>query len=88
MTLQDENALLTQARPVGSAFGIGRFGTIIGPLFGGMVISLALPIGDAFLIGAAPAAISSVALIVLALVMRPAASRRAAEVVVETYRAS
>ncbi len=64
-----------RATGIGSAFGIGRFGTIIGPLFGGTVISLALPVGDAFLLGAAPAVVSSIGIIALSLVMRANPSR-------------
>ena len=66
-----------RATGVGSAFGIGRIGTIIGPIYGGMVMSLALPVGDAFLVGAIPAAISSVGIIALSLLMRPTAPHRA-----------
>jgi AAHS family 4-hydroxybenzoate transporter-like MFS transporter len=65
-----------RATGVGSAFGIGRIGTIIGPIYGGAMMSLALPVGDVFLLGAIPAAISSAAIIGLWLVPRGAALRR------------
>jgi MFS family permease len=63
-----------RATGVGSAFGIGRIGTIVGPIYGGVVMSLALPVGDAFLLGAIPAAVSSVGIIALSLLLRPAGS--------------
>jgi MFS transporter, AAHS family, 4-hydroxybenzoate transporter len=66
-----------RATGVGSAFGIGRIGTIVGPIYGGAVMSLVLPIGDAFLLGAIPAAISSAGIIALSLLMRPTLSHRA-----------
>jgi hypothetical protein len=66
-----------RATGVGSAFGIGRIGTIVGPIYGGLVMSLALPVGDAFLLGAIPAAISSVGIIALSLLLRPSVSRSA-----------
>jgi AAHS family 4-hydroxybenzoate transporter-like MFS transporter len=66
-----------RATGVGSAFGIGRIGTIVGPIYGGLVMSLALPVGDAFLLGAIPAAISSIGIIALSLLLRPSGSRSA-----------
>jgi len=60
-----------RATGVGWAFGIGRFGSIIGPLFGGMIISLHVPIADAFIIGAGPAVIATLSLVGLAMLHRP-----------------
>ena len=77
-----------RATGIGSAFGIGRIGTIVGPIFGGLVISLHQPIADAFLIGAGPAAIASLALIALALTARAAARSGAVSIATESGRSS
>jgi MFS transporter, AAHS family, 4-hydroxybenzoate transporter len=43
-----------RSRGVGWAFGIGRFGSIVGPLVGGMLIGLKVPTQQIFLFAAAP----------------------------------
>ena len=45
------------------ALGIGRFGSILGPLIGGFLLSRNLPFADLFLIAAIPAACASLALL-------------------------
>lgn len=46
---------------VGFAFGIGRLGAVVGPLLGGALIALALPIQSLYLMAAVPMAIGAVA---------------------------
>lgn len=46
---------------VGFAFGVGRFGAVAGPLLGGVLIALALPIERLYLIAAAPMALGAIA---------------------------
>lgn len=50
---------------VGWALGIGRIGSIIGPLVGGLLMSLKWPFSDLFLAAAVPAAIAAVAILAL-----------------------
>ena len=45
------------------ALGVGRFGSILGPLIGGYLLTLNLPFADLFLIAAIPAGIASLALL-------------------------
>jgi MFS transporter, AAHS family, 4-hydroxybenzoate transporter len=52
---------------VGWALGIGRIGSIIGPVVGGMILALGWQSGDLFTAVAIPAAISSVAVFLLGL---------------------
>jgi AAHS family 4-hydroxybenzoate transporter-like MFS transporter len=49
----------------GWAFGIGRFGSIMGPVIGGQLIALALPLGTLFATAAAPVLVSAGALFFL-----------------------
>ena len=49
----------------GWAFGIGRFGSIMGPVIGGQLIALALPLGTLFATAAAPVLVSAGALFCL-----------------------
>jgi AAHS family 4-hydroxybenzoate transporter-like MFS transporter len=62
------NALAASSYPtyirstgVGWALGIGRIGSIVGPVFGGIMLSMHLPLTTLFLAGAAPALIGSLA---------------------------
>jgi MFS transporter, AAHS family, 4-hydroxybenzoate transporter len=62
------NALAAGAYPtaaratgVGWALGVGRIGSIIGPVVGGMLLSLGWEPGTLFLVAAGPAAVSAVA---------------------------
>jgi AAHS family 4-hydroxybenzoate transporter-like MFS transporter len=50
---------------VGWALGIGRIGSIIGPLLGGLLIALKWTIGDIFLLGAIPALVACLAALAL-----------------------
>jgi MFS family permease len=43
-----------RARGVGWALGIGRFGSMLGPLIGGVLIGMKLPLQQLFLLAAAP----------------------------------
>jgi AAHS family 4-hydroxybenzoate transporter-like MFS transporter len=50
---------------VGWALGIGRFGSIMGPLFGGLLVATALPIQQLYLIAAIPLVIGTIASVIL-----------------------
>lgn len=74
------NALAADAYPtaaratgVGWALGIGRIGSIVGPLIGGTLLSLGWEPGTLFLVAAGPAAVSAVAVWLLSSRIRPAA---------------
>ncbi len=54
----------------GWTVGIGRVGSIIGPVVGGILISLGWPIGDLFLVVCVPVAITALALAALAIIAR------------------
>jgi AAHS family 4-hydroxybenzoate transporter-like MFS transporter len=58
----------TSVRSNGSgwAFGIGRFGSILGPIFGGKLIALELSVPMLFLIAAIPYVVGTLACVVLA----------------------
>jgi MFS transporter, AAHS family, 4-hydroxybenzoate transporter len=49
----------------GWAFGMGRFGSILGPVIGGQLIALGLPLGALFATAAAPVLVSASALFLL-----------------------
>ena len=49
----------------GWAFGMGRFGSILGPVLGGQLIALGLPLGTLFTAAAAPILVSAGALFFL-----------------------
>jgi len=49
----------------GWAFGMGRFGSILGPVIGGQLIALSLPLGALFATAAAPIVVSAGALFFL-----------------------
>jgi MFS transporter, AAHS family, 4-hydroxybenzoate transporter len=57
----------TSQRSSGSgwALGIGRFGAIVGPILGGYLIAMKLPVGELFLVAAIPFAVGAVACFVL-----------------------
>lgn len=66
------NALAASSYPtaarstgVGWALGIGRIGSVVGPLFGGMLVNSAMSTEALFLCAAAPAAISTCCLLIL-----------------------
>jgi AAHS family 4-hydroxybenzoate transporter-like MFS transporter len=50
----------------GWAFGIGRFGSIAGPIFGGYLVAAKYPLQDLFLIAAGPFVIGAIACVTLA----------------------
>jgi AAHS family 4-hydroxybenzoate transporter-like MFS transporter len=54
-----------RSRGVGWALGIGRFGSIVGPLLGASLIGMKLPLQQLFLIGAIPMAVGTVAAVLL-----------------------
>jgi AAHS family 4-hydroxybenzoate transporter-like MFS transporter len=49
----------------GWAFGMGRFGSILGPVIGGQLIALSLPLGTLFAAAASPILVSAGALFFL-----------------------
>jgi len=59
----------TSVRSNGSgwAFGVGRFGSILGPIFGGKLIALKLSVTTLFLIAAIPFVVGTIACIALAM---------------------
>ena len=50
---------------VGWALGIGRIGSIVGPIFGGIMLSLHLPLTTVFLAGAVPSLIGGCAIFLM-----------------------
>jgi MFS transporter, AAHS family, 4-hydroxybenzoate transporter len=50
---------------VGWALGIGRIGSIVGPIFGGIMLSLHLPLTTVFMAGAIPALLGSAAIFLM-----------------------
>ena len=50
---------------VGWALGIGRIGSIVGPVFGGIMLSLHLPLTTVFLAGAVPSLVGSAAIFLM-----------------------
>jgi MFS transporter, AAHS family, 4-hydroxybenzoate transporter len=50
---------------VGWALGIGRIGSVVGPIFGGIMLSLHLPLTTVFLAGAVPSLAGSVAIFLM-----------------------
>ena len=46
---------------IGFAFGVGRLGAVAGPLLGGTLIALGLPIGELYVLAALPMALGAVA---------------------------
>ena len=77
------NALAAKAYPtairatgVGWSLGIGRIGSVLGPVIGGMLLSMHWDMRQLFLIGAVPVFIASIAALVIS---RTGAGRRPAE---------
>jgi AAHS family 4-hydroxybenzoate transporter-like MFS transporter len=56
---------------VGWALGIGRIGSIVGPIFGGIMLSLHLPLTTVFLAGAIPSLIGSGAIFLMGRTQAP-----------------
>jgi MFS transporter, AAHS family, 4-hydroxybenzoate transporter len=54
-----------RSRGVGWALGIGRFGSIVGPLLGSKLIAMKLPLQELFLLAAIPTAVGVVAAVLL-----------------------
>jgi AAHS family 4-hydroxybenzoate transporter-like MFS transporter len=50
---------------VGWALGIGRIGSVVGPIFGGIMLSLHLPLTTVFLAGAIPSLVGSVSIFLM-----------------------
>ena len=55
---------------VGWSFGVGRLGSIVGPLFGGMMIAAHWAVSDVFLAAAVPALVAALATVSMWLLMR------------------
>jgi len=55
-----------RSKGVGWALAIGRFGSILGPLLGGLLISMNLSMENLFMIAAIPMLVGSVAALILA----------------------
>jgi MFS transporter, AAHS family, 4-hydroxybenzoate transporter len=54
-----------RSKGVGWALGIGRFGAIVGPLAGGVLLGMNLPLHQLFLAAAAPMVVGAIAAVVL-----------------------
>jgi MFS transporter, AAHS family, 4-hydroxybenzoate transporter len=54
-----------RSKGVGWALGIGRFGAIVGPLFGGVLLGMNLPLRQLFLAAAVPMLAGTVAAVIL-----------------------
>lgn len=54
-----------RANGAGCAFGIGRLGAVLGPIIGGLLIGMQLPISTLYMYAAAPLAIGAVACFML-----------------------
>ncbi len=54
-----------RSKGVGWALGIGRFGSVVGPLLGGQLIKMHLPMRQLFLAAAAPMLVGAVAAVIL-----------------------
>ena len=54
----------------GWAFGIGRFGSIVGPIFGGFLIQLQISLQTLFIIAAVPFAVGAISCLLLARLYR------------------
>jgi AAHS family 4-hydroxybenzoate transporter-like MFS transporter len=54
----------------GWAFGIGRFGSIVGPIFGGFLLHMQMSLQSLFVIAAIPFAVGAVACLLLARLYR------------------
>jgi len=58
---------------VGFAFGVGRFGAIAGPLIGGALIAMKLPIQQMYILAAIPMALGAIACYALTRIQKRAA---------------
>jgi AAHS family 4-hydroxybenzoate transporter-like MFS transporter len=68
---------------VGSGLGIGRIGSIVGPLVGGLLLARHWTARELFLLASVPALISAIIMFLLRFVIRPAARKpQAAEALV------
>ena len=54
-----------RSKGVGWALGIGRFGSVVGPLLGGQLIKMHLPLRQLFLAASAPMLVGAIAAIIL-----------------------
>lgn len=77
------NALAAKAYPtsiratgVGWSLGIGRIGSVLGPVIGGMLLSMHLDMRNLFLVGAIPVFIAAIAALIISL---SGAGRRSSE---------
>ena len=64
---------------LGWASGIGRNGAIVGPLLGGALLGISLPLQLNFLAFAIPGAIAAIAMVIFSLSGRESASSRLAD---------
>jgi AAHS family 4-hydroxybenzoate transporter-like MFS transporter len=65
---------------VGWALGIGRIGSIVGPVFGGIMLSLHLPLTTVFTAAAVPSLIGSAAIFLMGRTQAPAAAKEVLEI--------
>jgi AAHS family 4-hydroxybenzoate transporter-like MFS transporter len=54
-----------RATGIGSALGVGRIGSILGPLIGGALVKYGLPVEQIYLLAIVPPAISTIAIVTL-----------------------
>ncbi len=54
-----------RATGIGSALGVGRIGSILGPLIGGALVKYGLPVEQIYLLAVLPPAISTIAIVTL-----------------------
>lgn len=64
---------------VGTAYSVGRIGAVIGPLIGGMMLAMHVPLSSMFLVGAIPAVIAAAAVFALVPITRGMIGRDAAD---------
>lgn len=63
-----------RANGAGFAFGIGRVGAVLGPVVGGILVGMQLPISALYVYAAAPLIIGAVACFALTKILKPAAA--------------
>jgi AAHS family 4-hydroxybenzoate transporter-like MFS transporter len=61
-----------RANGAGFAFGVGRFGAVLGPVVGGVLVGMHLPIASLYVYAAMPLIVGAVACFILAKSLRPA----------------
>jgi MFS family permease len=54
-----------RATGIGSALGVGRIGSIAGPLIGGAMVKSGLPVEQIYLLAVVPPVISTIAIVTL-----------------------